>query len=104
MNLWVTPWGGADLDPFIQIDDHFNYGQVQLGIFGIAGGTIIEGYSDYTASANPNYVAGFFGAQFQLNDCASGKPPGTYNAYAQAIDTTSDCYSDKLYLELCYNF
>jgi hypothetical protein len=99
LNIWFTHWtvppvcngstctvGSTDNIPRFKINgDHFNLGQVYVGVFRFSDNSPIWA-TTITATFHAGFVAGSFGVQAPVFDCAAINAAGGNDAYLQAYD------------------
>jgi hypothetical protein len=104
LNLWISDWyDPANSDqPMFQVNgDHFNIGQVTVGMYWSDTNQETEAAFTQNCVFHAGYIAGSFGVQFHGIDCNQFDPSHPVNAYAKAYDYISQRWSAAVPVKLC---
>jgi hypothetical protein len=111
LNTWYTHWtvppnctgstctiGSTDNIPRFKINgDHFNLGQVYVGVFRLSDNSPIWA-TTLTATFHTGFVAGSFGVQAPVFDCGAIGAPGGIDAYLRVYDYITTRWSTPIYV------
>jgi hypothetical protein len=104
LNLWITDWYTPETSdqPMFQVNgDHFNIGQVTVGMYWSDINEEIQPAFTQNAVFHTGYIGGSFGVQFNGVDCSQSDPSTPQNAYAKAYDWTSSRWSAPFLVKEC---